>query len=123
MPRDFIRLVNMDFYAYHGATPEEATLGQRFQVDVALEVDLEEAGRSDDLARTVDYREVHRMVAQIVQGERCSLLEALAWRIVTCLLERFPRVEAVQVRVRKPSVPLGGLVGYAEVEITRRREE
>ena len=32
MEKDIIRLRNMRFYAYHGLFPEEARLGQRFEV-------------------------------------------------------------------------------------------
>ena len=49
MENDIIRLRNMRFYAYHGLFPEEARLGQRFEVDVDLIGDFSEAGRDDDL--------------------------------------------------------------------------
>ena len=34
---DTIYLRNMQFYAFHGVNPEEKILGQRFEVDVALD--------------------------------------------------------------------------------------
>ena len=50
----------------------------------------------------------------------CLLLEAVAERVAQGLLASFP-LESVTVRVRKPSVPLGGVVAAAEVEITRAK--
>jgi dihydroneopterin aldolase len=120
--RDYIRLVNMVFYAYHGAMPEEATLGQKFYLDAELEVDLQEAARTDDLRRTVNYEEVYRTIAEEVHRRRYKLLEALAQAVAEVILERFPDVRSISVRVRKPSVPLGGVLDHVEVEITRRRK-
>jgi len=48
------------------------------------------------------------------------LLEALANDVATALLGRF-LAEEVVIRVRKHSVPLQGLIDYAEVEIRRER--
>ena len=40
MNQDRIILEGMEFYAYHGAMPEENRLGQRFVVDLILTLDL-----------------------------------------------------------------------------------
>ena len=39
MGRDLIRLCNMQFYGRHGVNAEEQVLGQRFEVDVDLQVE------------------------------------------------------------------------------------
>lgn len=116
---DTIRLHALQFYAYHGADPEERRLGQRFEVDLDLHLDLRAAGRTDDLGATVNYREVYQVVAALM-AEPKLLLEAVAEGLASAILERFP-VDAVTVRVRKPSVPLGGVVAWAEVEVQRAR--
>ena len=59
---DTIALVEMAFYAYHGAHPEERVLGQRFVVDLEADTDLQPAGRSDALDDTVDYGALYRTV-------------------------------------------------------------
>ncbi|MBI2303078.1 MAG: dihydroneopterin aldolase [Armatimonadetes bacterium] len=118
---DVIRLHALQFYARHGADPEERVLGQRFEVDLALHLDLRAAGRGDDLERTANYREAYRLVAEVM-ATPSLLIEAVAERCATAILRALP-VDAVTVTVRKPSVPLGGVVGYAEVEITRTRAD
>ncbi len=118
---DRIRIHNMSFYGHHGVAASERDLGGRFQVDVELGLDLRAAGESDAVADTVDYKAVYDLVAQIQESHRFRLLEAFAHAIAEAVLDRFA-VEEVTVRVRKASVPLGGLIDYAEVEITRRRE-
>lgn len=117
---DRIRLLNMMFYAYHGVYDAEAQLGQRFFIDVELEVDTSEAGRTDDLARTTNYVGVYSLVRDIVEKRRFNLIEALAETIAQEILAGFS-VEGVVVRVRKPDVPIGGLLDAVEVEIARRR--
>jgi dihydroneopterin aldolase/2-amino-4-hydroxy-6-hydroxymethyldihydropteridine diphosphokinase len=112
----------MRFFGYHGVLPEERDRGQEFVVDVDLQADLGPAGRTDDLAATVDYRRVYELVREVVEGPPRRLLEAVAEAVAARLLDLEP-VEAVRVRVRKPSVPLPGPVDSAAVEIVRRRQD
>lgn len=118
MAVDVIRLNNMVFYAFHGCTGEERELGQRFEVDAELFLDLRNAGRRDDLKATVDYSRVYESVEEVVVEKKFHLLEALAQEIADTLLERFP-VEEVVIRVRKPGAPVQGILDSVEVEIVR----
>ena len=112
----------MRFYAYHGVNPEEQTLGQRFTVDVVLAVDLRRAGQSDDLAHTVSYSAVYKVVKGIVEGEPRNLIEAVAESIASQIMESFPLVEHLIVTVRKPDVPMkGSMLDAAGVRIVRSR--
>jgi 7,8-dihydroneopterin aldolase/epimerase/oxygenase len=119
---DRILLEGMVFYGRHGTLPAERELGQPFVVDVELHLDLRPAGLSDDLTQTVDYGEVHRRTQEIVEGQPVNLTETVAERIAAVILENYPAVEAVRVKVAKPHVRLGDTVlkGSA-VEISRRR--
>ncbi len=115
---DRILIHGIQFFGYHGVHEEERKLGQRFLVDVELGLDLREAGRSDDLAATVDYGRVYALVMAIGTREHFRLLEALASRIASSILEQMP-VRQVTVRVTKVSPPLPGVVGGVSVEISR----
>lgn len=122
MSSDRIILEGMVFFGYHGTRPEENSLGQRFVVDVALQLDLRAAGLADDLAATVDYSAVHASARAIVEGPPLKLTEAVAERIAAAVLAEHPMVQAVEVRVRKPNVRLGDTVlAGSIVEIVRRR--
>ena len=119
---DRILLQGLTFYGYHGVKAEEKSLGQRFVVDLTLGLDLGPAGRSDDLALTVDYGEVYRAVRERVEGPSQATLEALAETIAGALLERFRRLDSVVVRVDKPGAPIAGArFDTVAVEITRQR--
>jgi 7,8-dihydroneopterin aldolase/epimerase/oxygenase len=119
---DEILLEGMRFYAYHGVNPEEQALGQRFLVDVALAVDLRPAGLSDELANTVSYSAVYKVVRGIVEGEPRQLIEAVAEEIAAAILTKFPRVARIAVTVRKPEAPMkGSMLDAAGVRIRRSR--
>jgi dihydroneopterin aldolase len=121
---DEILLEGMRFYAYHGVNPEERALGQRFLVDVVMAVDLRRPGQSDDLADTVSYSDVYKVVRGIVEGEPRNLIEAVAEEIAAAILTRFPPVARVTVTVRKPEVPMkGSLLDAAGVRITRSQAD
>lgn len=120
--RDKIIIRGMEFFGRHGVLPAEQELGQRFIVDVEMTCDLGEAGRSDDLGRSVDYSRVFELVAGIVTGKPYKLIEALAERIAREILSGFS-VDEVLVRVKKPHAPLRGVFSWVGVEITRRRGE
>lgn len=78
---DRVLVEGMEFFGYHGVNPPERELGQRFVVDVALSLDLRPAGESDDLDRTVSYAAVFKTARDVVEGQPCQLLEAVAERL------------------------------------------
>ena len=120
---DKILLQGMVFFGHHGTVAAERELGQRFVVDIELNCDLGPAGRSDDLASTVDYSEVHRRAREIVEGPPVQLTESLAERIATAVLDEQHLVQAIRVRVTKPNVRLGDTVlAGSAVEIVRGRK-
>lgn len=108
----------MEFYGYHGVMPQERELGQVFVVDVELYLDLRAAGLSDDPQMTVSYADAYEVVHHAVTNQPCKLIESLAERIATRLLEGFPLRE-VLVRVKKPAAPVAGHFSYMGVEIKR----
>lgn len=114
---DRLLLEGMTFFGRHGTLPAERELGARFSVDVALEADLATPGRSDRLEDTVDYTRAYAAVQEVVEGEPCQLLEAVAERIAGRLLE-LERVHRATVSVRKRP-PLEGEFRSFGVEVTR----
>jgi dihydroneopterin aldolase len=123
MSEDRIVLEDMVFHGRHGTLQAEHELGQPFVVSIELRLDLRPAGTSDDLTKTVDYSEVHRMARDIVEGLPVQLTETLAERIAAATLDGYPAVKAVKVKVAKPHVRLDDTVlAGSAVEILRRRE-
>jgi len=117
---DRLRLMNLVFHAYHGLLPEEERLGQRFEVDVELLLDLAAAARADEPQLTVDYTDALALVEQIVTQRRFGLVEALAEALAEGIRQRFSTLEGVIIRVRKPNPPVATTFDGLEVEIERR---
>jgi dihydroneopterin aldolase len=108
----------MEFYGYHGMAAEERTLGQRFVVDVELFLDLTQAGLLDQPEFTVDYGAVAEVVRTVLEGPPCKLIEAVAEKLATTILECFP-VQEVLIRLKKPHAPLPYKFESMAVEIRR----
>ena len=120
---DRLSLLGMRFEAMHGVLDSERVDPQPFEVDLVLHADLGDAGRTDALADTVDYRGLHELVDSIVMGPSFNLIEGLAGAIARAVLTTTdPRlVGAVEVRVRKPEAPLPGELDTVEAALLRRR--
>jgi dihydroneopterin aldolase len=121
MNSDTLTLSRMRFFGRHGVLPEETTAGQDFEVTVHLELPLAEAGRTDDLRRTVDYRVVHETVRQVMEGPPRKLVESLAETIAADLLRAFPPVQAADVEVVKLRPPVDFISGGLAVRVRRTR--
>ena len=120
---DNILLEGMVFYGFHGVSPAERELGQRFVVDLEVGYDLRAAGLSDDPQDTVDYAALYRLVKDIVEGPGRKLLESVAEAIAQRVLEESD-VDSVRVKVKKPEVPIkGSVLSHAAVEIFRERDK
>ena len=115
---DRIVLQGVSARGFHGVLDVEKAQGQDFVVDVALEVDLRRAGRSDLLAHTVSYAEVAADIVALITGPSMDLIEKLADRIAETALQR-PLVQAVEVTVHKPAAPVG--VPFADVKVVVER--
>ncbi|MEZ5215811.1 MAG: 2-amino-4-hydroxy-6-hydroxymethyldihydropteridine diphosphokinase [Ilumatobacteraceae bacterium] len=103
-----------------GVLPEEQQRAQPFEIDLVMEVDVRAAGEKDDLDASVNYAIPIELVEQVVSQERHLLLERVATRICDVVLE-LPRVEAVEVVVRKLRPPVPQDLSSTAVRIHRAR--
>ena len=115
-----ISITGMELYACHGVNPEERLHGQVFLLDLLLEADLARACGSDNLEDTVNYAQVMKLAARAF-AQPCGLIERAAEVAAKAVLEGFPAVEAVTVRVRKPDAPVKMTFEDISIEIHRRR--
>ncbi|WP_342106035.1 dihydroneopterin aldolase [Methylobacterium sp. SI9] len=121
MAGDLIRVTRIAVFGRHGLLPEEAVLGQRFYISLEAQLDLGEAGRSDEVAGTVSYADLTQIAVEIATERRFNLIEALAETIAAAILDRHTRVDAITVRIDKPSAPVPAILEGVSIEILRRR--
>lgn len=115
---DSIRISGIEVFGYHGVLPEEQAAGQRFVIDLTLRLDITKASTRDDLGETVDYGAVAKKTHDLVESERFDLIETVAERVATMILED-RRIESVEVVVHKPEAPIS--VPFQDVMVTVRR--
>ncbi|MGH8924942.1 MAG: dihydroneopterin aldolase [Acidimicrobiia bacterium] len=117
---DHLRLIGIEVFAHHGVLPEEMQIGQRFLIDLDIEVDLGAPGKSDSLADTIDYAGVAEKVHELVAGTRWNLIEKVAEQTAELVLS-VPLVKGVEVTVHKPDAPIA--VDFADVSVTIDRRQ
>ncbi len=120
---DIILINGLEFYAYHGASDQEQTVGHRYLVDARLVVDTRAAAASDRLSDTVSYARVAKRIVEVGTQEQFRLLEALAGRLMRLIFTEFPLIQEVTLRVQKMCPPMNAIVASVGVEIIRRRDE
>lgn len=115
-----IYLDEMRFYAYHGVMEQERLVGGEYCVSLAVEADLTEAVRTDDVANTVNYAALY----EVVKSEMAvpsKLLEHVAGRIGRRALDMFERITTLTIRVTKLNPPMGADCKGASVELVMTR--
>ncbi|MFT4657281.1 MAG: dihydroneopterin aldolase/2-amino-4-hydroxy-6-hydroxymethyldihydropteridine diphosphokinase [Candidatus Aldehydirespiratoraceae bacterium] len=105
-----------------GALPHEREIPQPLEIDLAFDVDLHDAGMTDELGDTVHYGLVADRVVAVVEESKDILLERLVSRIADEVLA-FDRVEAVEVKLTKVRPPLAVDAVNTAVRIRRTRAE
>ena len=111
-----IKLNAMKFYAYHGISLQETTVGNYFMVNISYICPSEKACVSDDLNDTISYAAIYNIVKTEMEHPS-KLLEHITKRISTALKSAFPQLMFLIVSVSKMNPPLGGEVQSASVTI------
>jgi 7,8-dihydroneopterin aldolase/epimerase/oxygenase len=117
---DVIQLTGIRCYGYTGYLPEERILGQWFEVDLRIGIDLSAAGQSDLIEETLDYRSAIVTVKDIIATAKFALIEKLADKIVNTILD-FDMVQQVELKLHKPGAPIPDFGGKITLELTRKK--
>jgi len=116
---DRILLEGMSFQGRHGVRPAERERAQEFKVDIEVDCDLSEAGKSDRIEATVDYRQVRSIAKEVIEGESQKLLERLAALVADRVLQ-LQGVAGVSVQISKQPESMQPIAAAA-VRINRTR--
>ncbi|MDF2387979.1 dihydroneopterin aldolase [Nostoc ellipsosporum NOK] len=118
---DCIHLTGIRCYGYTGYLHEEQVLGQWFEIDVKLWLDISTAAKTDAIEDTLDYRSVISLIQNLVKTSKFSLLERLVGTIADAILTQCDRVTQVQLTVSKPAAPIPDFGGKISIEVTRTK--
>jgi len=118
---DRIELRGLRLTGRVGVLDIERAQDQPLEIDLDLSVDLAAAGASDALTDTVDYGAVCDAVAAAVRETHVELLEHLSARVADAVLALDPRVDSVDLTVRKLRPPVPHDLATSGVHIVRSR--
>ena len=112
-----ISLEGMEFYAHHGYYRDEITRGNKFIVDLHFHTDFDEASKTDNLDKTLNYEEVYEII-KTQMSIRSNLLEHAANRMLNELKKHFPRISSIELKLSKLNPQLKGIVQKVSVSVT-----
>ena len=115
-----IRLTNIRVFTNHGCLIEEAKIGSEYRVDLEIKADLRKSSETDELADTVDYVHLNRIVVEEM-AIRSKLLEHVAKRIVVRVFDDLPMVSRILLEVSKINPPIGGDVQQVTIVMEEYR--
>ena len=110
-----ILLQGLDFHAFHGVYPEEKLLGNRFRVDIKMQLEVPFNPINEDLSHTVDYAIVYNLVKKEMDIP-CKLLETLGQKICNAIAVEFPSVFSIETSISKANPAIGGLCEWVSVK-------
>lgn len=117
-----ILVSGIKFHGYHGLTRIEREIGVRYSVDVEMICDFKAAAASDSVKDTIDYRSVHHTVIETGKSNSYHLIETLADRIASAILDS-TSASSIVIRVKKETPILDGIVDSVSVELARSRAD
>jgi len=117
---DQIIIRDLQFRCVIGVDKEERREKQDVLAQLTLHMDLREAGKTDAIEDTLDYKSLKKEILGMAEVSRFHLIEALAQRMADICLTH-DRVDHVEIVVEKP-----GALRFARtvsVMIVRGRDE
>ena len=119
---DSIEVTGIRAYGYTGYLPEERVLGQWFEVDLILWLDLTSAGASDNIEETLDYRQAIELVKEQITTAKFALIEKLTATIAEEILN-MEKVQKVQIKLSKLAAPIPNFEGKITISLTRIKQD
>ena len=116
----YIVLNGVRVHARHGVLPQERLTGGEFVIDLKVKCSLARASETDNVADTLNYAELNRIINKEMQTPS-NLLEHAAGRIGGSILAEMQMAEEVWIRLTKCNPPMGADLDGAAVELTMVR--
>ncbi|MCR5202143.1 MAG: 2-amino-4-hydroxy-6-hydroxymethyldihydropteridine diphosphokinase [Lachnospiraceae bacterium] len=120
---DSIIINKLQIFANHGVIPAENELGQKFIISAELFLDLQAAGESDDLSKTIDYSKVCDLIYRLTRETTFKLIERLGYFLCDSILTEFSEVKKVIITIDKPWAPLKYPMENVSVRVERAWHE
>ena len=112
-----IIIEGLRLYAFHGVMEQEKTVGAYFIIDAEVTTDFSLAMETDDLQGTVSYADIFETIKREMEIPS-NLIEHVGGRIATAIVDKFPNVSSVRLKILKENPPMSADCRGAGIEIT-----
>lgn len=112
----YIDIRDLRFHAFHGVEAQERLTGNDYEVSLRLQVDVSRAMVSDNVDDTVNYAEVYALTGREM-AVPSNLVEHVAYRIGLGIMDRWPEIKSVDIRLTKLNPPMGADCKGAGVQL------
>lgn len=96
---------NLEIMACHGVNPEEKVNKQPFSISLEIEPSNKNSEHSDDIADTISYSDIAKLVKKTVENNCFNLIERLANEILIQICKNY-KVESVEIFLKKLDPPM-----------------
>ena len=115
-----ILIRDLTLYSYHGCYKEENKIGSQYKLNIWVEGNFSKAEKTDSLVDTVDYVALTDLAA-MEMSKSSKLIEHVADRIITMILNRWSNIELAGLTIIKISPPMNEPVKSVDYTIERRQ--
>ena len=116
--KDLVLIDGLEIRTVIGIYDWEREIRQMVRIDLEMAWDISKAGRSDDIADTLDYKAVSKRLIAFVEASSFGLIESLAEACARIVLEEF-HVPWLRLKMSKP----GAVRGSENVAVLIERGE
>lgn len=116
LENSYITLTNLRFHALHGVMPQEQVAGNDYSVSLRIRFDAGKAMLTDDVNDTINYAEVYQIVHEEMMHPN-RLIEHVAHRIADHIVQAFPALSAIDIKLVKLNPPIGADCDGAGIEL------
>lgn len=99
-----IRIKNLRLRTIIGIFDWEKKRKQDVIVNIAMDFDGAMAQKSDDIAHTINYKQVRNQVSEYIENNEFDLIEKVTGDVADLILKNHELVTSVQVEIDKPGV-------------------
>lgn len=104
-----IEINRLRIHARHGVMDQEYTVGNTFEISLSLETEIKpDAYADDNLTGTINYASITDIVKQEMKIPS-ALIENVAYRIKTAILNAYPDIQHGSVKVAKLLPPISNV--------------
>ncbi|MDQ6963468.1 MAG: dihydroneopterin aldolase [Mariprofundales bacterium] len=103
---DLVLIEGLEVRTVIGIYDWEREIRQTVRLDIEMAWDVSQAGASDEIADTLDYKMVSKRLISFVEGSKFGLIEALAERCAAIVIDEFS-VPWLRLKLSKPGAVRG----------------